>query len=120
MNQTRATKLIGAVVASIAFAAGAQEMQTPMRDPWVPPSLRKAAPRPPAEGVELKAQVERKLRASFDAADVGGAGSITREQAQAAGLGFVVQHFDRIDTAGSGRVTFDDLTRYLRSRGAAL
>ena len=121
MNPTRTVKLIGAIVASCgALAAGAQTVETPMLDPWVPPTLRKAAPRPPAEGAELKAQVERKLRASFDAADVGGAGSITREQAQAAGLGFVVQHFDRIDTAGNGRVTFDDLARYLRSRGAAL
>ena len=93
-------------------------METPILDPWVPPSLRKAAPRPPAEGVELKAQVERKLRASFDAADVAGAGSLTREQAGAAGLGFVVKNFDRIDAAGTGRVTFDELTRHLRAQGA--
>ena len=120
MNLTRAAKLIGAVAASCTLVAGAQTTETPMLDPWVPPSLRKAAPRPPAEGVELKAQVERKLRARFDAADVGGTGAITREQAQAAGLGFIAQNFDHIDTAGSGRVTFDDLKRYLRSRGAEL
>jgi len=120
MNVSRMSKLIGAFAASAAFAAAGQTMQTPMLDPWVPPTLRKAAPRPPTEGVALKAQVERKLRASFDAADVAGAGSLTREQASAAGLGFVVKNFDRIDTAGAGRVTFDDLKRYLRAQGADL
>ena len=120
MSLSRALKLIGALAGSMAFAAFAQTMETPMLDPWVPPALRKAAPRPPAEGMELKAQVERKLRASFDAADVTGAGSLTREQALAAGLGFVVKNFDRIDAAGTGRVTFDDLKRYLRTQGAEL
>jgi hypothetical protein len=111
---------IGAVFAAAAFAAGAQTDEPPMRDPWVPPALRsKAATQPPAAGDALKAQVERKLRASFDAADVSGKG-LTREQAEAAGLGYVAKNFDRIDTAGTGRVTFDDLTRYLRARGANL
>ena len=120
MNVSHVSKLIGALAASAAFAAAAQTMQTPMLDPWVPPTLRKAAPHPPAEGLALKVQVERKLRASFDAADVAGAGSLTREQASAAGLGFVVKNFDRIDAAGTGRVTFDDLKRYLRAQGADL
>jgi len=120
MSVSRVSKLIGALVVSAAFAAVAQTMETPMLDPWVPPTLRKAAPLPPAEGMALKAQVERKLRASFDAADVAGTGSLTREQARAAGLGFVVKNFDRIDAAGAGRVTFDDLKRYLRTQGADL
>jgi hypothetical protein len=120
MNMTRLSKLIGTFAASVAFAAAGQTMQTPMLDPWVPPTLRKAVPRQPAEGTALKAQVERKLRASFDAADVAGAGSLTREQASAAGLGFVVKNFDQIDATGAGRVTFDDLKRYLRAQGADL
>jgi hypothetical protein len=91
-----------------------------MLDPWVPPAMRKAAPRPPAEGAELKAQVERKLLASFEAADVERAGTLTRDQARAGGLGFIVKNFDRIDTAGAGRVSFDDLKRYLRAQGADL
>ena len=112
---------IGAVFAAAAFAAGAQTDEPTMRDPWVPPALRsKAATRPPAAGDELKAEVERKLRASFNAADVAGTGSLTREQAEAAGLGYVAKNFNRIDTAGTGRVTFDDLKRYLRTRGANL
>ena len=116
----RPSKQLGALAVAMALTAGAAAMETPMLDPWVPPSLRKTAPRPPTEGVELKAQVERKLRASFDAADVAHAGSLTRDQARAAGLGFIVNNFDRIDAAGTGRVTFDDLKRYLRTQGADL
>ena len=120
MNPSTTTQWIGALCAALSLAAAAAEMETPMLDPWVPPHLRKAAPRPPAAGADLKAAVERKLRASFDAADTAAAGSVTREQAQAAGLGFVVKNFDRIDAGGTGRVTFDDLKRYLRAQGADL
>ncbi|MEP6679103.1 MAG: EF-hand domain-containing protein [Betaproteobacteria bacterium] len=119
MTPSRVTCLAGAIAVATAFVAAAQT-SAPMLDPWVPPALRKAAPRPPVEGAELKAQVERKLRASFDAADVAGAGSLTRAQAQAAGLGYVAKNFERIDAAGTGRVTFDDLKRYLRAQGADL
>ena len=73
-----------------------------------------------ADPAALQAQVERKLRESFDAADVVRAGALTREQADAAGLGVVAKNFDRIDTAKTGRVTFEDLKRYLRGRGAKL
>ncbi len=109
-----------ALAVAIAGGAAAQSTPPPMLDPWVPPSQRKAAVRPPAAGADLRAQVERKLRANFDAADTTGAGSITRAQAQAAGLGFVANHFDRIDAGATGRVTFDDLKRYLRAQGAEL
>ena len=111
-----------AAVAALGDArpATAQTMATPMLDPWVPPTLRKAAPRPPAGGEALMAEVERKLRADFDAADVERAGTLTREQARAAGLGYIVKSFDRIDAAGTGRVAFDDVKRYLRSNGARL
>ena len=95
-------------------------IQTEARDPWVPHALRNVAPAPATEGAALQAQVERKLRASFDAADVARVGSLTREQAEAAGLGVVAKNFNRIDTAGTGKVTFEDVKRYLRSRGAKL
>jgi hypothetical protein len=92
------------------------------RDPWVPPAVRaQAAAQPQAEpsrGAALQAQVERKLRAAFEAADPGGTGRITREQARAAGLGGVAEQFDRIDTQRRGSVSFEDYKRYLRSRGA--
>lgn len=89
-----------------------------MCDPCVPPALRNAPPAPQTEGAALQAQVERKLRQSFDAADVERAGTLTREQARAAGLGVVANNFDQIDTAKTDKVTFEDVKRYLRSRGA--
>src|SRR5262249_54028945 len=107
----QATMLLGALLAAAATSADAQTMETPMLDPWVPPAVRKAAPRPPAQGADLKAQVERKLRASFDAADVARAGSLTRAEAQAAGVGFVAKRFERVAAGGKGRVTFDGLKR---------
>jgi len=112
--------LLALAVAGTAGGAAATVLETPMLDPWVPPTLRKAAPRPPAAGIDLRTQVERKLFASFDAADVDRAGTLTREQARAGGLGFVVRNFDRIDAARTGRVSFDDLMRYLRAQGADL
>ncbi|MGH8713426.1 MAG: EF-hand domain-containing protein [Casimicrobiaceae bacterium] len=92
----------------------------PMRDPWVPPELRKPAATPPTQGAALRAQVERKLKAGFDAADASRAGTLTREQARAGGLGYIVKHFDEIDRQRAGAVSFDDVKRYLRGRGAQL
>src|SRR5262245_58870218 len=92
-------------------------MQAPLCDPCVPPALRNATPAPQTEGAALQAQVERKLRASFDAADVTHTGTLTREQARAGGLGMVANNFDHIDTAKTGKVTFEDVKRYLRARG---
>ena len=95
-------------------------MESPLRGPWVPPALRKAlvvAPEP-TQGAALRAQAEGKLKESFDAADPDGAGALTREQARAAGLGFVANHFDAIDQGATGVVRFEDLKRFLRERGA--
>jgi hypothetical protein len=104
----------------------------PFRDPGTPPALRRsAAPEeraralaavrtaPRASGAALDAQVERKLRASFDAADVHHRGALTAAEARAGGFGYVANHFDAIDERHAGEVTFDDLTRYLRRRRAA-
>jgi hypothetical protein len=93
-----------------------------LRDPWVPPAVRKSATKvaPAAAGPALKAQVIEKLHASFARADVEGFGTITREQARAAGLGLIAVRFDAIDTAGRGRIAFDDFLRYLRAQGADL
>jgi hypothetical protein len=92
--------------------------QQPMRDPWVPPAARRAASAPTTQGAALNAQVEKKLRASFDAADADHDGSLTLDEARAAHFGMVADHFDRIDAAKRGRVGFEDLKRYLRGRGA--
>ena len=110
--------------AALAFAAAsvfAGEGPTvgPLRDPWVPPGARE---RPHSghetRGEALRGQVERKLRESFEAADVESRGSITREQALAASLGVVADNFDAMDEGRTGRVSFEDFKRFLRSRGA--
>ena len=94
--------------------------QTPMRDPWVPPDLRAAPQAAPTSGAALRAQVERKLKQSFDAADTAHTGAITREQARVHGLGYISEHWDEIDRSNAGVVRFDDLKRFMRERGAKL
>jgi hypothetical protein len=107
------------LLASAGALAGEGRLDAPLRDPWVPPAVREQVrPAAPTHGSALRAQVERKLRDRFDAADARREGSITREQARAARLGFVDEHFDAIDEARKGRVTFEDVKRYLRARGA--
>lgn len=116
-------RLAAFILASLCVAAFAGEGQSaePLRDPWVPPGARGPAQTPQAaelQGPALRAQVERKLRASFDAADTERRGSITIGQAHAAHLGFVEENFAAIDEAHSGRVSFSDVARFLRARGA--
>ena len=95
--------------------------EVPMLDPWVPPALRgKAAPASATQGAALRQQVEQKLKQGFDAADAKGLGTLTREQARAAGLGYVEKHFDEIDRRRTGAVRFDEIKHYLRERGAQL
>ena len=96
----------------------------PMRDPWVPADTRKAAAAAPAPvamtGADLQKQVARKLKQTFDAALINPDGTLTFAQAEAAGLGFVVQHFNEIDQRKLGVVRFEDVTRFMNSRGARL
>lgn len=91
-------------------------IETPMRDPWAPPDAGQGAPAPATRGVQLRAQVDRKLASAFAAADVDHTGALTRAQAKAAGLGFIDRHFDDIDTRRSGLIRFDDVRRYLDER----
>ena len=89
-----------------------------MCDPCVPPALRKqgrAVDEVPTRGAALKAQVEAKLRSAFDAAAP--QGSLTRERARAAGLGFIDRHFEAIDRQGRGTVRFEDYRRFLLEQG---
>lgn len=117
----------GSLAAALALAAQAVPhveapgavAEVPMRDPWVPEATREkalAAPAsPPTRGEALRAQVERKLRSRFEAA-AGPEGTLTREQARAAGLGFIDHHFAAIDRQGDGRVSFGEYLEYLRNR----
>ena len=107
------------MMAAVPASAGDGKAEVPMRDPWLPPAAREAASAPITRGAALHAQVESKIRQGFDAADVEHAGSITLAQARAANLGVVANNFDRIDTRKTGRVSFEDLKRFLKGRGAS-
>jgi len=112
-----------AFVGAFALAAhGAGTFEAPLRDPWVPPGLQKQQRivQPPVEGAALRAEVRRKLRASFEEAAQPFGGMLTREQARDAGLGFVAVHFAAIDRRGTGKVGAEDYLRFLRERSAAL
>ena len=115
--------VVGIVALAVSTGVLAAEPVPTLRDPFVPPAVAKkaleAAPRAPSRGEQLHAEVERKLRSSFEAADVERRGSITRVQARAAGLGRVAREFGRIDVDRTGRVSFEDYRRFLVAQGAA-
>ena len=120
--------MLAAVTALTATAnAGAQAPQAetpapavlsaPVRpDPYVPPAMRHP-PRDEASGpVLLHFQAMQKLKKRFEDADLDHSGTLTRDEARQAGLGFVDKNFDHIDTAQRGAVSFDDLKAYLIQR----
>ncbi|MGV7211139.1 EF-hand domain-containing protein [Oxalobacteraceae bacterium A2-2] len=85
-------------------------------DPYLPPEKRTPARERPAEGAALRQQAMDKLRQRFEEADLDASGSLSKAEAQKAGLGFVAQHFEQIDTRHSGKVSFADLQAYLQQR----
>ena len=95
-------------------------MERPLRGVWVPEALRHSTPAPPTRGDALEAQVEGKLRSEFDGARGARAGELTREEARAAGLGYIVHNFDAMDVRGAGAVRFDDVKQFMREQGARL
>ena len=108
----------GATLSTPAFAADNGAVPT-CADPCVPQRLRSApaAPAAPAaSGEALQQQAAAKLRQRFDAADQDADGALTVDEARKAGLGYIVNHYDAIDTARAGKVTFDDVRRYLLAR----
>jgi len=98
----------------------AATFETKLRDPVLPEALRSVTPTPPTTGDAFKAQVEQRLRAPFDAANAKRAGTLTLEEARAAGLGYVVNNFAAIDTRGTGTVTFEDVKAFMRAQGAPM
>lgn len=86
-----------------------------MGDPYVPPAARHPSTTAPTSGEALRRQVEAKLQRRFEAADTQHTGRVTRDQAQQAGWGYLVQHFDRIDTARSGSVSLEQVRQYQRA-----
>ena len=113
-----------AFVATLACGSAIAQMKAgqagEMCDPCLPPAMKNAPipKRAATDGTALKSEVEQRLRAPFDAA--AREGLLTREQAAAAGLGFIVQNFDAIDRGGRGAIRFEDYKVFLKGRGAAL
>jgi hypothetical protein len=114
--------LMPLALALLAIASPARAQ--PHLDPGKPPAAAQQAAReenrtrPASVGATLASDVERHLRASFDAADTAHRGTLSRAEAQAGGFGWIANHFDAIDTRHAGRVSFDDVKRYLDSRRA--
>ncbi|MFL6696250.1 MAG: hypothetical protein ACJ8GJ_03715 [Vitreoscilla sp.] len=107
-----------------ALLATAVAHATPFLDPGRPPAAAQQAAqaesrvRPASVGATLDSEAMAHLRASFDAADTAHRGTLSREEAQAGGFGWIANHFEAIDTRHAGRVSFDDVQRYLGSRSA--
>jgi len=103
-------RLLLAILGLALLPAAAQDV---MKDPWVPPHVKGSEGYVETRGEALRKQVEAKLRAQFDAADAAKSGMLTREQARAAGLGYIAENFEAIDRRRAGVVSFDDVRRYL-------
>ena len=112
------------VLVLFALVAAAAARATPFLDPGRPPAAAQQAAqaegrtRPASVGATLDSDAMAHLRASFDAADTAHRGTLSRDEAQAGGFGWIANHFDAIDTQHTGRVSFDDVKRYLGSRSA--
>lgn len=114
------TGTTGFIALLLACAAAASPGELPQGgDPYLPPAMRQAPTQVSPTGAALQAKVEHKLRETFDAADTARSASLTRDQAARAGWAMVVQEFDRIDTAHTGRVSFEDIQRFVRARSAS-
>ncbi len=57
-----------------------------------------------------------KFDEQFNAADKDHDGALTREEAEAAGLTYIITNFDRIDADHDGKVTRQEIRTLLRSR----
>jgi hypothetical protein len=111
--------LFPALLVAVSAQAG------PFLDPGRPPAAARQAAqaetrmRPASVGPVLDAEAVAHLRASFDAADTAHRGTLSRDEAQAGGFGWIANHFDAIDTRHAGRVSFEDVRRYLGARSAS-
>ena len=65
-------------------------------------------------GKEVAAEAKKR----FAAADVDHDGKLTKAEAEA-GMPFVAEHFDEIDTARKGSVTMRDIAVFVRAKAAA-
>jgi Ca2+-binding EF-hand superfamily protein len=106
------------LILSLTMLAGcAMAQQAPVNPgPSLPPGLRTPSSEIAASGQALRAEAMQKLKKRFEEADLDSSGSLTREEAERAGLGFVVANFDEIDTAKRGKVNFDEVKKFMQQR----
>ena len=116
MKHGRSLWLIVTGLLAAAPAAAQPDPAVQRADPWLPPHARVRDGRVSPEGAALQALAVDKLRRRFEAADAPGFGTLSRTQAERAGLGFIAAHFDSSDAAKSGHVSFEELRRYLAER----
>ena len=95
----------------------AEERKHGVEEIYMPPGVARSTA-PPLAGAALQANTTSKFRALFDAADTAKSGSISAAQAQQAGWGYVVNNFKLIDSRNTGRVSFDDILDFMRTKGA--
>jgi len=74
------------------------------------------APVIPSTGTQLQQQAQQRLEERLGANTLLSNGaSITKAQAQSAGLGLIANRFDQIDTQHTGRVSLSDVRQYLQT-----
>lgn len=118
--------LLALAIATPAGAHASRAGLAQLGDPYLPPQARAAArahalaARPATSGAGLRAQALDLLRQAFDQADTAHTGQVSKAQAQRAGFGYLVNHFEQIDSRRRGHIRFDQVEAYLRARGADL
>lgn len=106
----------GAAQASDIAAVPAGSVTKHVDGPFFPATRPTTAAPVASTGDALQAQAMARLKTSFDAADVTKSGSLTQQQAQKSRLGYIANNFSQIDVNKTGKVTFDDVKRYLQSQ----
>ncbi|SBV50855.1 hypothetical protein XBLMG947_1637 [Xanthomonas bromi] len=127
--------LLPAAVASLVLAATAVGAQSlPMQrvstvsntarhagidGPFLPKSQTTTEPEAAADslGDTLEDQAQQRISSTLGAnGALSHRNAITKQQAQAQGLGFVATHFEQIDRSHSGSVTLDDVQAYVKQQ----
>lgn len=71
---------------------------------------------PGNESRPVRAKYLAKFDAQFSSADKDGDGALSKAEAQNAGMGRVVENFDRLDANKDGKLTRDEIRAMIRSR----
>lgn len=104
------SRILFVLLMAASFGAPAQQLWS---DPYVPPHVKRSPDYVETSGAALKAQVERKLRDQFEAADLAKSGTLTQAQARAAGLIYIADNFQAIDKRAAGVIRFEDVKSFL-------